>query len=79
MNAQNVIVSVRSQAVRKLHCRIVHRNVWDGNLFFQWKVARSKYASYAYDATWTYALALDKLLKEKPSRYQNLHGDDATT
>ena len=57
----------------------VHRNVWDGNLFFQWKVARSKYASYAYDATWTYALALDKLLKEKPSRYQNLHGDDATT
>ncbi|XP_043236626.1 receptor-type guanylate cyclase gcy-5-like isoform X2 [Amphibalanus amphitrite] len=41
-------------------------------------VTKSKYASYAYDATWTYALALDKLLREQSSRYQDLHRDNTT-
>ena len=34
---------------------------------------KSIYAGYAYDAVWVYALALDELLLEKPSSYQNFH------
>ena len=38
----------------------------------------SVYASYAYDAVWVFALALDKLLTEDPSRIESIH-TDATT
>ncbi|XP_037084864.1 uncharacterized protein LOC119105504 [Pollicipes pollicipes] len=38
-------------------------------------VKESDYASYAYDATWVFGLALHKLLKDEPSRYQNFRSD----
>ena len=41
-------------------------------------VDESDYAGYAYDAVWTYALALDKLLTEKPSSFQNFHTGPTT-
>ena len=38
----------------------------------------SGYASYAYDAVWVFALALDKLLTEDPSRIESIHKDKTT-
>lgn len=38
----------------------------------------SDYAGYAYDAVWTYAFALDKLLKQNQSHIANLHSDKTT-
>ena len=42
------------------------------------KIKPSFYASYAYDAVWVFALALDKLLKEDPSRIESIHTDQTT-
>ncbi|EFA03677.1 hypothetical protein TcasGA2_TC013779 [Tribolium castaneum] len=39
------------------------------------KVPISNYAGYAYDAMWTYALALDKLAKEYPAAVSDLHSE----
>jgi ABC-type branched-subunit amino acid transport system substrate-binding protein len=41
-------------------------------------VPPSNYGGYAYDAVWTYAYALDKLLRENQSYISNLHTDTAT-
>ena len=38
----------------------------------------SDYAGYAYDAVWTYAYALDKLLRLNQSHITNLHSDNIT-
>ncbi|XP_046995878.1 uncharacterized protein LOC124607652 [Schistocerca americana] len=38
----------------------------------------SNYGGYAYDAVWTYALALDKLWKENQSHFSNIHNDSTT-
>ncbi|KAK2146668.1 hypothetical protein LSH36_590g02059 [Paralvinella palmiformis] len=38
----------------------------------------SPYASYAHDAVWVFALALDKLLSEDPSALESLHTDKIT-
>lgn len=38
----------------------------------------SHYGSYAYDAVWVYALALDKLLKESPTNLATLHSANTT-
>ena len=35
----------------------------------------SAYAGYTYDAMWTYALAMDRLLKENQSYVFDLHSD----
>ncbi|KAG8222593.1 hypothetical protein J437_LFUL002585 [Ladona fulva] len=39
-------------------------------------VSVSNYAGYAYDAVWTYALALDALIAENQSHVSNLHSED---
>lgn len=41
-------------------------------------IETSDYAGYAYDAIWTYAYALDKLLKQNHSHITNLHSDKTT-
>jgi hypothetical protein len=41
-------------------------------------VTASDYAGYAYDAVWTYAYALDKLLKQNHSHIANLHSEKTT-
>lgn len=41
-------------------------------------ISTSDYAGYAYDAIWTYAYALDKLLKQNHSHITNLHSDKTT-
>lgn len=41
-------------------------------------VATSDYAGYAYDAMWTYAYALEKLLKQNHSHITNLHSEKTT-
>lgn len=38
----------------------------------------SDYAGFAYDAVWTYALALDKLIKHDPEALTDLHSENAT-
>ncbi|RZC34381.1 Pkinase Tyr, ANF receptor and/or Peripla BP 6 domain containing protein [Asbolus verrucosus] len=38
----------------------------------------SNYAGYAYDAVWTYALALDKLVKNDPEAVSDLHSENTT-
>lgn len=38
----------------------------------------SDYAGFAYDAVWTYALALDKLIKENPEAVGDLHSNHTT-
>ena len=38
----------------------------------------SNYAGFAYDAYWTYAYALDKLLKENQSYISSMHTESAT-
>jgi len=38
----------------------------------------SDYAGYAYDAMWTYAYALERLLKQNHSHITNLHSDKTT-
>ncbi|ETN62085.1 venus kinase receptor [Anopheles darlingi] len=38
----------------------------------------SDYAGYAYDAVWVYALALDKLLRNDPSSFSDLHSPETT-
>ena len=56
----------------------------------QWKLSYEKsceminksvsdYAGYAYDAVWTYAYALDRLLKQNHSHIVDLHTDSTTT
>lgn len=40
--------------------------------------AYSNYAGYAYDAVWTYALALDSLIKKDPDAASDLHSDNTT-
>ncbi|XP_058125337.1 uncharacterized protein LOC131266738 [Anopheles coustani] len=61
----------------------------DGTTVREWKrrykaaLARerylpSDYAGFAYDAVWVYALALDKLLREDPSYFSDLHSEQAT-
>lgn len=42
------------------------------------RTEQSNYAGYAYDAVWTYAFALDKLLKEYPEAISDLHSDQTT-
>lgn len=39
----------------------------------------SNYAGYAYDAVWTYAYALNTLLKENQSSVSSLHDDKTVT
>ena len=39
----------------------------------------SAYAGYAYDAMWTYALAMDRLLKENQSYVFDLHSDHSVS
>uniref|UniRef100_A0A182NF26 receptor protein-tyrosine kinase n=1 Tax=Anopheles dirus TaxID=7168 RepID=A0A182NF26_9DIPT len=38
----------------------------------------SDYAGYAYDAVWVYALAFDRLLREDPSYFSDLHSEHTT-
>lgn len=38
----------------------------------------SNYAGYVYDAIWTYAYALDKLLKDFPEIYADFHSENST-
>uniref|UniRef100_A0A182QRN7 receptor protein-tyrosine kinase n=1 Tax=Anopheles farauti TaxID=69004 RepID=A0A182QRN7_9DIPT len=38
----------------------------------------SDYAGYAYDAVWVYALAFERLLREDPSYFSNLHSEHTT-
>lgn len=38
----------------------------------------SNYAGYAYDAVWTYALALDKLVRDNPQAVSDLHSQNTT-
>lgn len=38
----------------------------------------SNYAGFAYDAVWTYALALDKLIKEDPEAVAGMHSENTT-
>ena len=38
----------------------------------------SDYGGYAYDAVWTYAYALDKLLKQNQSHIADLHAIKTT-
>lgn len=38
----------------------------------------SNYAGFAYDAVWTFALALDKLVKEDSEAVSNLHSPNTT-
>lgn len=38
----------------------------------------SDYAGFAYDAVWTYALALDKLSKTDPEALSDLHSENTT-
>ncbi|XP_015433610.1 PREDICTED: uncharacterized protein LOC107189564 [Dufourea novaeangliae] len=38
----------------------------------------SNYAGYAYDAMWTYAYAMDRLIKEKKTYVFDLHSDQTT-
>ncbi|KRT86135.1 protein kinase [Oryctes borbonicus] len=38
----------------------------------------SDYAGFAYDAVWTYALALDKLIRHDPEALTDLHSENAT-
>ena len=46
---------------------------------FQFKyVDKEAYASYAYDAVWVFAYALDRLLKEDPSALESLHTPQTT-
>lgn len=42
------------------------------------KIGVSSYAGYAYDAVWTFALALDKLTKQDPEAASNLHSANTT-
>jgi hypothetical protein len=41
-------------------------------------VDTSNYGGYAYDAVWTYAYALDKLLQENQTYISDLHTEAAT-
>ena len=43
------------------------------------KKSVSDYAGYAYDAVWTYAYALERLLKQNHSHIVNLHAENTTT
>lgn len=38
----------------------------------------SNYAGFAYDAVWTYAYALDKLVQGDPEVVSHLHSEDTT-
>lgn len=38
----------------------------------------SNYSTFAYDAVWTYALALDKLIKEDPEAIADMHSMNTT-
>lgn len=38
----------------------------------------SNYAGFAYDAVWTYALALDNLSRTDPQALSNLHSESTT-
>ncbi len=44
----------------------------------QKNVDMSDYAGFAYDAMWTYAFALEKLLKQNHSHITNLHSEKTT-
>ncbi|XP_053677809.1 uncharacterized protein LOC128727882 [Anopheles nili] len=61
----------------------------DGTTVSEWKKKYAKklasleymasdYAGYAYDAVWTYALAFDRLLREDPSYFSDLHSVHTT-
>lgn len=39
----------------------------------------SGYAGYAYDAVWTYALAADKILKDYPEAFSDIHSQVTTS
>lgn len=41
-------------------------------------IEQSNYAGYAYDAVWTYAFALDQLIKEYPESVTTLHDENTT-
>ena len=41
-------------------------------------VDESNYAGFAYDAVWTYALALNSLVKENQSLLSNIHSSVST-
>ncbi|KAF4518035.1 hypothetical protein B566_EDAN009268 [Ephemera danica] len=45
---------------------------------FKEPIPQSNYAGYAYDAVWTYAYALDKLIKTNQSHIADLHSPDST-
>ncbi|CAL8112812.1 unnamed protein product [Orchesella dallaii] len=53
------------------------RNRYDQNCQSK-NISTSDYAGYAYDAIWTYAYALDKLLEKNHSLITNLHADKTT-
>lgn len=44
----------------------------------QKNVDSSDYGGFAYDAMWTYAFALDRLLKQNHSHITNLHSEKTT-
>jgi ABC-type branched-subunit amino acid transport system substrate-binding protein len=41
-------------------------------------VSESDYAGFAYDAVWTYALALNNLMKENQSLLSDIHSNVST-
>lgn len=48
------------------------------NRSLEQKINLSNYAGYAYDAVWTFALALDKLIKSDPEAVSDLHSLNTT-
>lgn len=48
---------------------------WREEYFKKYHHEPADYAGYTYDAVWTYAYALDKLLKEDRTHISNLHSD----
>lgn len=51
---------------------------WRKNLCTKHTRKLANYGGYVYDAMWTYAYALDKLLKNHPGAYNNFHQDNIT-
>lgn len=41
-------------------------------------IEKSNYAGFSYDAVWTYALALDKIVKHNPEALFSLHSKNTT-
>lgn len=51
---------------------------WRADYAKKAKSFMSNYAGFAYDAVWTYALALDELIKEDPEAIAGMHSQNTT-